>query len=105
MQTILQEGTYACATVRTNHTRSPAGMKTNCRLRKGQHTVFQRDSLLATVWHAKRDVNLLSTNVSHGLDSVERWDKRARARAAVPCSTVVTLYNDNMGGVDKADQM
>ncbi|KAL8625118.1 hypothetical protein ACOMHN_030752 [Nucella lapillus] len=105
IEQLLANGTYACATVRTNSVGLSASMKRHYRVRKGEHIVYQRDSLLATVWHDKRDVNLLSTNTSHGQDTEQRWDNRARARVDVPCPTVVKLYNDHMGGVDKADQM
>ena len=105
MTGLLQEKTYACATVCTNRIGLPEAMKHHRKLAKGQHLVFQKDGMLASIWHDKRDVNLLSTNCSHGDDGVPRWDRLQRDRLIVPCPTVVRLYNEHMGGVDTADQM
>ena len=73
-------------------------------MKQGDHQVFQKEHLLATVWHDKRDVFMLSSNTSHTLDNVERWDRHTRTRKLVPCPAVIKLYNQ-CRGVDKADQM
>ncbi|KAK7089368.1 hypothetical protein V1264_025076 [Littorina saxatilis] len=105
MTDLLAEGTYACATVRSNRVGLPVGMKQHRKLTKGQSLVFQKDNTLASVWHDKRDVNFLSTNCSNEDNSVLRWDRTQQARVAVPCPSVVKLYDQHMGGVDNSDQM
>ena len=67
--------------------------------------MLQKDKMLATVWHDKRDVLFLSTNNSHTMDHVNHYDKHRRTSVAVPCPSVVKFYNENMGRVDSADQM
>ena len=76
MTGLLAEKTYACATVRQNRVGLPEGMKKRRKLKQGEHTVFQKDKMLVTVWHDKRDVLFLSTNNSHTMDHVDRNDKR-----------------------------
>ena len=48
MTGLLQEKTYACATVRTNCIGLPEAMKRHRKLAKGQHLVFQKDGMLAS---------------------------------------------------------
>ncbi|BFZ19914.1 hypothetical protein BsWGS_22953 [Bradybaena similaris] len=105
MTGLLREKTYAAATVRKNRKDLPLAFKDKMKMKQGDHVVFQKEHLIATVWHDKRDVFMLSTNTSHTLDSVQRWDRQFRDRNVVPCPAVIRLYNQCMGGVDKADQM
>ena len=88
------QNTYACATVRTNQKELPSCAQQKLRPDQKQNIVF-------TKWHDKRDVSLISTNVNP-LDAdvvTQRRDKQIRK------PPVVVLYNSNMGGVDLADQM
>ena len=101
---LLREKTYAASTVRANRKQLSEAFKKR-KVKQGEHQVYQKDGLVATVWHDKRDVLLSSSNTSHTMDQVERWDRRLRRKVVVPCPAVVKLYNKSMGGVDKADRM
>lgn len=102
---LLQEKTYAAATVRKNRKELPVAFKEKRKMKQGDCQVYQKDEILATIWRDKRDVFMLSSNTDHAMDTVERWDRHSRTRKLVPCPAVVKLYNQSMGGVDKADQM
>ena len=54
---------------------------------------------MITQWRDKKDVTLMSTCVNDGMITVTRAGKEKE----IPC--VVNFYNNNMGGVDKSDQM
>ena len=105
MKTLIQNNTYACATVRTNTAGLPVEMKRHRKLKRGQHLVLQKNNILASMWHDNRDGSFISTNTLSGESSVQRWDNRACARVQMPCPSVVELYNDHLGGVNMADQM
>ena len=71
------------------------------KLRPGQRVVSQKQNIVFTKWHDKREVSLISTNLNP-LDAdvvTQRHDKQIQK------PPVVVLYNSNMGGVDLADQM
>ena len=93
------QDTYASATVRTNRKELPPCAQQ--KLRPGQKVVRQKQNIVFTKWHDKRDVSLISTNVNP-LDAdvvTQRRDKQIRK------PSVVALYNLHMGGVDLVDQM
>jgi hypothetical protein len=80
--------------------------KDNCQLKKqGEKVQRQNDTMVATAWHDKRTMTLLSTNLSPlDLTEVQRRQKDGRA-VNVACPRVVKLYTQNMNGVDIADQL
>ena len=55
--------TYACATVRANPRGLPAEIKNPGRLQRGESVKRQCGNVVATVWHDKRDVRMISTNI------------------------------------------
>ena len=71
------------------------------KLRVGEKLVHQKGHVVFTKWHDKRDVSVMSTNVSLLADDVEvnRGDRE------VPKPVVIDLYNHSMGGVDCANQL
>ena len=80
------QNTYACATVRTN--RKELLTCAQQKLRPGQ-----KQNIVFTKWHDKRDVSLISTNVNP-LDADVVTQRRDRQIRKPP---VVVLYNSNMG--------
>ena len=93
------QNTYACATVRTNRKELPPCAQQ--KLRPGQRVVSQKQNIVFTKWHDKRDVSLISTNVNP-LDADVVTQRRGKQIWKPP---VVALYNSHVGGVDLADQM
>ena len=91
--------TYACRTVRCNRKDLPPCAKD--KLRVGEKLVRQKGHVVFTKWHDKRDVSVMSTNVSPLADDVEV----NRGNREVPKPVVIDLYNNSMGGVDRADQL
>ena len=75
MTGLLAEKNVRVCNCHQNRVGLPEGMKKRRKLKQGEHTVFQKDKMLVTVWHDKRDVLFLSTN-SHTMDHVDRYDKR-----------------------------
>ena len=90
--------TYACATIRINRKDLPPCARQ--KLRPGQQVVRQKGKLVFTKWHDKRDVSVISSNLSPNAPDVviRRHNDQVRKPA------VIGLYNENMGGVDLADQ-
>ena len=66
----------------------------------------QKGNLVYTKWHDKRDVNILSTNFNP-LDpkTMKERCKKNGDVVRVEKPACVDLYNNNMGGVDRSDQV
>lgn len=93
------QSTFCCATVRSNRKDLPSCAQK--KLQVGQKLVYQKDKVVFTKWHDKRDVSLISSNCSPVVGDVvvNRRDQE------VTKPGVVDLYNKHMGGVDLADQL
>lgn len=102
---LLDNKTYACGTIRTNRKGLPPAVS-KCKLKKqGQVVQRQNDAMVATAWHDKRTVTLLSTN-SNPLEMTEVQRKQKDGTINnVACPKVLKLYTQNMNGVDRADQL
>lgn len=99
LEHLASNDTYACATVRPNRKDLPPCAKD--KLRPGQKLVRQKGNVVFTKWHDKRDVYVISSNLSPlAEDSVV-----SRRNQQVSKPAVVELYNKHMGGVDLADQL
>ncbi|XP_070548372.1 piggyBac transposable element-derived protein 4-like [Ptychodera flava] len=97
---LLNRRTYVCSTVRKNSKGlPPAVSKSATKLKPGDYVYRKSGEIIATLWHDKRDVTLLSTNCNPGGVEIQRKGKEM----FVP--TVVRKYNSFMGGVDLSDQM
>lgn len=93
------QDTFACATVRVNRKDLPPCARQ--KLRPGGKIVRQKGKIVFTKWHDKRDVLVLSSNSSPDVPDVviRRHNQQVHKPA------VIALYNENMGGVDLADQL
>ena len=98
MEHLRVQKTFACATVRVNRKDLPPCARQ--KLRPGQKVVRQKGKLVFTKWHDKRDVSVISSNVSP--DTPDVVIRRHNQQVSKPA--VIGLYNENMGGVDLADQ-
>ncbi|RUA04709.1 MAG: hypothetical protein DSY43_05900, partial [Gammaproteobacteria bacterium] len=104
MEHLESQQTFACGTVRINRKGIPPCAKQ--KLKPGEKVMQQKGNLVFTKWHDKRDVCLLSTNISplEGDVMVQRQGKNGE-RIQIAKPAVVSLYNSHMGGVDLSDQL
>ena len=102
---LLEDGIYACGTIRGNRKFLPALLHPKLLKTQGQSQVLQSKQLVATSWYDNRQVNFLSTN-SSPLQStrVERRQKNGDVRI-VESRLAISNYQAYMGGVDRADQL
>ena len=102
---LVESGTYACGTVKSNRKGMPLSLRTTKLKTQGEMVQLQKGELLATAWRDKRTLNVLSTNTSNQpLTSVKRKQKDGAIKD-VPCPQAIKLYNQFMNGVDRADQL
>ena len=101
LEHLLAKKTFACATVRVSSNRKHLPTCAQQKLRPGEKIVRQKGKVVFTKWHDKRDVSVISSNVSpNSPDVVIQRNNQEQFKPAV-----VDLYNKNMGGVDLADQL
>ena len=101
---LLDNGTYACGTVRSNQTGLPRQLR-NVRLRQqGDSFQMKKGEMLITAWKDKQLLHVLSTNSTSQNTSVTRKQKDGSMKE-VPCPDVIQSYNKFMSGVDHADQL
>lgn len=103
MQHLLAQNTYACGTVRCNRKDLPPCSKN--KLQQGERVSAQRNQLVFTKWHDKRDISFLSTNVlpSEPARVVQR--RRNGRNFDIEKPRVADVYTAYMGGVDRANQL
>ena len=102
---LLSQGTYACGTFRRGRCGVPDEVS-NAKLKnQGQFIQMQKGNLVASAWHDKRTVLILSTNSDPtALCSVDRHLKSGAA-IQVPCPESLKNYTLYMNGVDHHDQL
>lgn len=105
---LLRAGLYSCGTLRSNRKGFPALLKPV--VKKGLHTrgsskTYQQGNLTVTVWQDNRPVTLISTNSDPTATSSVVRKSRDGTTATYSCPNSVALYNKNMGGVDRSDQL
>ena len=101
-----REGLYARGTVRVNRRGWPRQLLSEVRLRsQGDCAAAQKGTLSAFSWRDKRVVNLLSTADDPTVETTVSRKQRDGTKKEVPCPSTLLHYNNNMNGVDHADQM
>jgi len=104
-----KRGFYPTCTIQKNRTggcplKSDKELKTEGR---GAHTFHIEDNgILICQWNDNRPVTVASTvHPVNPLAEVDRYDRKNKQRIKVKCPSLITHYNKNMGGVDKADML
>ncbi|KAK3108149.1 hypothetical protein FSP39_002030 [Pinctada imbricata] len=102
---LAENKTYACGTIRTNRKGLPPTITKSKLKKQGDVIQMQKGDMVATAWHDKRTVTLLSTNVDP-TDTTEVQRKQKDGTIInVPCPRVLKIYTQFMNGVDRADQL
>ena len=105
---LLDNGIYACGTLRANRLHFPNELKplTKKGLKKrGDSEVRQVGNLVVSLWQDNRPVTMLSTNAQASANITVQRRQKDGSRTEVPCPESVVLYNRYMGGVDRGDQL
>ena len=100
---LLSQGTYACGTFRRGRCGVPDEVSKAKLKNQGQFIQMQKGNLVASAWHDKRTVLILSTDPT-ALCSVDRHLKSGAA-IQVPCPESLKNYTLYMNGVDHHDQL
>ena len=102
---LLSQGTYACGTFRRGRCGVPDEVSKAKLKNQGQFIQMQKGNLVASAWHDKRTVLILSTNSDPtAVCSVDRHLKSGAA-IQVPCPESLKNYTLYMNGVDHHDQL
>ncbi|KAK3108956.1 hypothetical protein FSP39_019728 [Pinctada imbricata] len=102
---LTENKTYACGTIRTNRKGLPPTITKSKLKKQGDVIQMQKGDTVATAWHDKRTVTLLSTNVDP-TDTTEVQRKQTDGTIInVPCPRVLKIYTQFTNGVDRADQL
>ena len=108
IQDLEAQQTFACATFRSNMKGMPQAIRNPGRLVQGGSVKMQLGNIVANVWHDKRDVRVISSNLNPVDGEVNRRAPRQTGQRPelrqVPCPKNIIFYNKFMGGVDLADQ-
>ena len=99
---LLDAKTYSCATIKANRVGLPDVVKKPGKMTRGASIKRKCGNMVATVWHDKRNVRMLSTN-SPATDGVVQR-RVGGSIQDMPCPNVIINYNRHMGGVDLSDQ-
>ena len=105
IEKLFDKNIYAIGTVRKNRKQMPK-MLEDKNMQKGDCEMLYSKNVMAYKWMDNRSVLLVSTSreAMDDVSSVQRREKGSAAKSAIPCPTVVKLYNNGMGGVDLTDQ-
>lgn len=96
---LLQSQTHSTGTLRSNRKGNPKDVITK-KLKKGELVWQRKGDVYVSKWKDKRDV--LSITTAHHPALIE-VSNRYGVKKHKP--TDIAAYNDNMGGIDRADQM
>lgn len=97
----------AVGTIRVNRFFGPTLLTDKKLKEKGRGSfdlALSEDGIIITKWYDNKPVMVASNFIAEGnITNCRRWDKTTKKYIMVPCPECVTLYNTNMGGVDKLD--
>lgn len=106
-QYLAMKSIFAVGTVRLNRFCNPPLPTDSVMKREGRgsaKTVVSKDGIIITKWFDNKAVLVASNFIGQGTsDTCRRWDKAEKRYIEVSRPECIKLYNDNMGGVDKAD--
>ena len=110
MEYLARKGFWALATLNANRSRkcplpSESELKKSGRGSSAQHVNKER-SVVVTSWYDSRRVLMISNFIGkEPVGECTRYIRKEKATASVERPASVKLYNNYMGGVDKADMM
>ena len=107
---LLHVGLYGCGTLRSNRKGFPKDLTAYVKkgLKKRGDSVSrtnQGSNISISIWQDNRPVVLISSNSDPACSETVLRRKRDGTRDKVPCPTSIALYNKDMGGVDRNDQL
>ncbi len=115
MEKLDERKLFSCGTVRSNRkflpdfikgeAKAKGGKPNREKMKRGEYHFQTKGHVAATKWMDSKPVSMLSTahNPSH-ITTVKRKMKDG-SKVNVSCPRVVSEYNQNMGGVDRVDQL
>lgn len=104
--TLLDNKTYARGTIRSNRKGFPAqGLTPKEVKEQGQFRTAQKGEMTACLWKDKKHIFLSTADNPATIDSVVPRKSRNGDIRQVPAPSIVPRYNNNMNGVDHADQL
>ena len=105
LEYLQDNGIMACGTIRPDRKYLPKGLKADKDLQRGEYDHRISDQGIGFYkWMDNKTVHLISNYHGSALSSVSRTQKDG-SKEEFPCPTVVKHYNQDMGGVDKADML
>ncbi|XP_064100527.1 piggyBac transposable element-derived protein 3-like [Macrobrachium nipponense] len=73
---------------------------------RGTLDYVSSDGILVARWKDNSVVTILSSDVGvEPMGTVERYDRAAKKKVPIPCPSVIQMYNNRMGGIDKSDML
>lgn len=103
LEYLKENGVDACGTVRAVRKALPVGLESDLDRGEADYRV-SKDGLALFKWQDNKPVLVLSNFHGTELSSVHRTQKDG-SKLELPCPLAVRDYNQNMGGVDKADML
>ena len=101
---LYHQGMYASGTCRTNRKHFP-GYKLDEKVKnKGDAAFLYHGALTAGKWHDKRDVYFMSTFFRGSMENITRHSQQGTTET-VSKPKIICDYNENMSGMDIADQL
>jgi phage shock protein PspC (stress-responsive transcriptional regulator) len=107
-QRLIEVGTGACGTVRSNRKGLPKSFATvsNQTKKRADPVFYEKDKMIVGCWHDSGRLNFLSTIDGTELDRKEVRDKNEQSGyRTVSKPRAISKYNMHMGGVDLFDQL
>ena len=106
IQILGEHGLYGTGTVRSNRKNLPKDLPLEKTMEKGQIDKRQSQNTHFVRWKDTRSVCMISNKTSaEETKRVLRKQKGSAQKVSVDVPKMVVDYNQNMGGVDKSDQM
>jgi len=106
---LLKYKIFAIGTIRCNRFCNPPFPKDKELAKMGRGTSFEVSSnhnITLVKWFDNKAVNIGSNFIASGIPiQVKRFDRKEKCSVIIECPEIINLYNKNMGGVDKHDQL
>ena len=74
-------------------------------LNRGESKTMRRGKVTASSWKDNKVVTVMSTTSQPSATGTVLRRQKDGTRISVPCPEAITTYNQNMGGVDRGDQL